>query len=182
MLLNKVLLENNHVLIIRKAEEEDAEQIIAYINQVTSETHSLTYSSGEFTITVQEEKEVIADYKKFQNKIFLIAYIHHQIVSVLTFAGEEKERKKHIGELGITVKKEFWNLGIGNSMMKSLLKWAKSTKIIRKINLVVQTDNKRAVNLYKKFNFKKEGIVTRDSFINGVFYDSYIMGLQIDEE
>ena len=112
--------------------------------------------------------------------LFLIACVEDQIVSVLTFAGESKKRKEHVGEFGITVKKEFWGLGIGNLMMESLINWAKETKLIRKINLVVQTNNEKAISLYKKFNFETEGTITRDSLINGIFYDSYIMGLQID--
>jgi len=140
----------------------------------------LTYGPGEFNVSIKEEKEVISKHKESASKLFLIACIDEEIVSVLTFATENKKRKTHVGIFGITVKKDFWGLGIGNTMISELVEWAKSTKIIKKINLMVQTNNEKAINLYKKHGFEIEGTHTRDSLIDGIFYDSYSMGLKID--
>jgi RimJ/RimL family protein N-acetyltransferase len=48
--------------------------------------------------------------------------------------------------------KDFWNQGIGTLTLDSLLILAEKKKI-KKIKLAVRPENKRAINLYKKFNF-----------------------------
>lgn len=82
--------------------------------------------------------------------------------------------------MGITVRKPYWGLGIGKLLLKYLIDWAKGTGIIRKINLRVRSDNEKAIKLYEKYNFKKEGTLLRDFCINEKFYDSICMGLLID--
>lgn len=86
----------------------------------------------------------------------------------------------HIGDFGVTVRKDHWGKGIGSSLIETMLKWAKASDVIRKINLNVQTNNETAIALYKKFSFEIEGTIRRDSFIDGKFYDAYAMGILID--
>ena len=69
---------------------------------------------------------------------------------------------------------------VGSVLIKYLVSWARDSQIIRKINLKVRTDNFRAINLYKRLGFISEGIITREFFINGEFFDSMHMGLEIN--
>ncbi|WP_200791861.1 GNAT family N-acetyltransferase [Caloranaerobacter azorensis] len=39
-------------------------------------------------------------------------------------------------------------MGIASQLIKELIEWAKSSGIIKKINLKVREDNERAINLY----------------------------------
>lgn len=48
--------------------------------------------------------------------------------------------------------KDFWGMGIGSLAIDNLLNTA-NEKRIKKIKLAVRPENKRAINLYKKFNF-----------------------------
>jgi RimJ/RimL family protein N-acetyltransferase len=50
----------------------------------------------------------------------------------------------------------------------------------RKIDLLVNEENERAIKLYEKYGFVKEGLLSRDIQIDGVFYSSYHMGLKLD--
>jgi len=61
-----------------------------------------------------------------------------------------------------------------------MLDWAKTSGVIRKINLNVQTNNEVAIALYEKFGFEKEGTIRRDLYVDGKFYDAYAMGILID--
>jgi RimJ/RimL family protein N-acetyltransferase len=82
--------------------------------------------------------------------------------------------------MGISVRKKYWGLGIGSLLLKVIIEWAKGTQVIRKIDLLTRADNEKAMKLYEKYGFRKEGILTRDMCINGIFYDSVSMGLPID--
>ncbi len=76
--------------------------------------------------------------------------------------------------------KEYWDLGIGRELVRTLIEWAKSTGVIRKVNLRVRPDNARALKLYKRFGFVEQGRISREYFNSSRFYDNLIMGLEID--
>jgi len=109
-----------------------------------------------------------------------VALLDEEIVGLIVLRSGDKVRIKHIGEMGVTVKKAYHGLGIGSFLLQFLINWAKETGIIKKINLRVRTDNENAIKMYEKFNFKNEGVISRDFYINGKFYDSLFMGLLID--
>ena len=48
-----------------------------------------------------------------------------------------------------------------------------------KISLVTREDNVLAIELYEKLGFEKEGLIKKDNFINGVYYNTFVMGLFI---
>ncbi|MDN4075058.1 GNAT family protein [Fictibacillus sp. CENA-BCM004] len=57
------------------------------------------------------------------------------------------------------------------------MEWAKHNRITRRISLVTREDNHRAISLYKKLGFEAEGLVRNDTYINGVYYSTLVMGL-----
>jgi len=99
---------------------------------------------------------------------------------MLNYSGGRRSRIEHTGEFGVTVKKDYWGLGIGRLIIESMIDWAKGTGIIRKINLRVRSDNERGIKLYASLGFKQEGLITRDMCVDGEFYDSVAMGLELD--
>lgn len=46
---------------------------------------------------------------------------------------------------------------------------------VKRLELMVITENIRAVNLYKKSGFKIEGLREISTLINGKYYDEYYM-------
>ncbi len=176
----KFKLKNGDTLLIRTVKKTDAKELIHYVNQVAGESDFLTFGKGEFKKTIREEEKIIQEHVKAENMIFLVAEIDKKIVGILNANGKNKFRVRHIAEFGITVQKKYWRMGIGSILIQSMLDWAKSSKVIRKLNLVVMSHNKPAIALYKKIGFKEEGRLRRDNYINGKFYDSYIMGILIN--
>ena len=76
--------------------------------------------------------------------------------------------------------KEYWGLGIGSLMLDTLIEWARETGIIRKINLRVRTDNRRAVRLYEGRGFVGEGKVSKEILLGGQYFDHYWMDLELE--
>lgn len=167
-------------LIIRNAHVEDSEKLIEYIKKIAGESDNLTFGEGEFTMSNMDEKAFLGDILKTGNAIYLIAEIKGEIVGSLNFSGGKRPRIQHIGEFGISVSRDYWNKGIGNLLLDYFINWAKESEIIRKINLKVRVDNTSAIHLYKKKGFVIEGTITREFFINGKFYDAYMIGLEIN--
>jgi len=176
----KCTTKDGREYIIREAQKSDAAALIVYMQQVTAESECLTLGSGEFDKTIEQEEEILEDYAKAQNKIFLVAQIDGEIISVSNIGASDKKRVRHCAGLGITVKKDFWGQGIGVHVMRELIDWSKNTGILRKINLKVLVHNERAIALYKKSGFEIEGTIRREMILNGEFVDAYMMGLLID--
>ncbi|AFS79045.1 acetyltransferase, GNAT family [Gottschalkia acidurici 9a] len=165
---------------IRKAIKSDASSLIEYLNIIGGDSDFLTFGLDEFEKSIEEEEKFIESTFESKNDLFIIAEINSKIVGNLNFSGGLRKRTAHTGEFGISVLKEYWGKGIGEELIGYLINWSNTTKIIRKINLRVRTDNIRAINLYKKLGFLEEGVVKREFFINGKFYDCLLMGLLIN--
>lgn len=176
----KELMINGEKIVIRKANGSDAKAMLEYLALIGGESDFLTFGSGEFEKTVEEEEEFIENTLKKNNTLFIIAEINGRVIGNLNFSGGPRQRTAHVGEFGVSILKEYWGNGIGEELIKCLIDWGRNSGIIRKINLRVRADNKRGIHLYKKLGFLEEGILKRDFLINGEFYDSLAMGLLID--
>jgi ribosomal protein S18 acetylase RimI-like enzyme len=82
---------------------------------------------------------------------------------------------QHAVDLGINIIGDFRRIGIGKAMMDYMIGWAKE-KGYEKITLSVFSTNQRAINLYKKFGFKIEGM-KKKYMINGKYADEVLMEL-----
>lgn len=176
----KQLKVKGQQVIIRKAIKSDAKALVDYLGAIGAESDFLTFGKEGLDITVGQEEEFIESNAKKDNTLFIVAEINDKVIGNLSFSGGTRPRIRHVGELGVSVLKEYWGNGIGEELIIQLLKWAKATGIIKKINLRVRIDNIRGIYLYKKLGFVEEGIQKRDFYINGQYYDSLLMGVLVD--
>ncbi|MGD8261117.1 MAG: GNAT family protein [Desulfobacterales bacterium] len=174
-------IKTGDVVIIKSPTENNAQAVYEYFNKIGGETDYLTFGEGEYDSSISDFKKMFKELDHRPNSLILIAVVETKVIAVLNFTGGNRTRTRHVGNLGITVSKRFWECGIGSKMLRELLSWARKTDPIRKINLKVRTDNVRAIRFYKKFGFKEEGRISRDSNIGGQFYDNLCMGLKIDK-
>lgn len=83
---------------------------------------------------------------------------------------------KHKAELGITVHDDYQNMGLGTAMINHLLGIARE-KELKKVYLLVNTENARAIHLYEKCGFKTEARLRMEYYYNGRFRDEYRMAV-----
>lgn len=178
--MKKVILKNGEHLIIRIAQESDAECIIEFVKAIGDESDNLTFSGSEFTVTVEEEKNILRKFKEQENHIYLIALIEGEIVGQAHAYGSHKARLRHACEIGISTRKNHWGKGVATEVLTFLIDWAKANKVIKKINLKANVTNTKAIALYERMGFKHEGLHKRDFYLHGEFIDAVSMGLVID--
>ena len=99
-----------------------------------------------------------------------------KIVGICNLRGMDKKRVRHRVNLGISVLKEYWGNGIAKKLINYAIDYSKKNSI-KKIELTVRVDNKRALKLYKSLGFFIEGEVKNFFCIDDVYYNCYIMGL-----
>lgn len=174
-----VSTKNNVDVVLRNAQECDAKEIIEFYNIVGGETTFLSFGEGEYKMSVDQEKSAIKSISKSDNNTMILGTIDDKIIALGSITSNQKKKGKHVGILGIVIKKEYCNLGLGKIMMDELINWCKSNGITSKISLVVRKDNPRAIELYKKCGFEVEGILKNEAYIDGEFFDLVAMALMI---
>lgn len=180
MFNKEIKLRNGQACTLRQATEDDAQNMLDYLNVICVETDFITFGEGELPWNLEEEQKFIKEHLQDENKLLLIAEVNGSIVSIASFSGGKSKRILHIGELGLTVLKKYWDLGIGFALTDNIIDWAKKSGLVRKVFLKVRVDNERAIKLYAKFGFTYEGTIGRQLLIDNNFYDVYLMGLNID--
>lgn len=155
--MNKHLTINNKKIIIRRPNENDAENLIAYAKILFASTDQVLTTLQEYTISLEDEKTWINNSLNNLNSIILIAELDNQVVGLLDFSTKNKKKIAHIGEFGVSVHPAYQRNGIGQKLIETLLDWAVQNAQIEKVFLNVFATNQRAINLYKKFGFVEEG-------------------------
>lgn len=166
-------MKNGTSVVIREAGVKDAENIINVINNVGAE--KVFILTERFAHDVNWEQNFIQEHVK-EKKAFLLAVaeVEGKIVGVCDVHLGSNPKNRHVGELGMSVVKECRGLGIGTAMMMYMINWAK-TRGLEKLYLGVFSTNERAINLYKKFNFRVEGKRKKQYKVEGNYVDEIIM-------
>jgi putative acetyltransferase len=111
----------------------------------------------------------------------------HQFVAVVKEGESEKvvgtaglsvnpnHRLRHSGFIGIMVHKDYHGNGIGRALMEALIDVADNWLMLVRLELTVFTDNERAVKLYEKCGFEKEGVRLCAAIRSGAYTDDFIM-------
>ena len=164
----------NNTYIIREAVPDDAEKMISYLNQVGGESDNLMHGKNEFNVPVEGVKRKLAMSKDSENSVVLIALDNDQIIARAELVGYYPARIRHRAIFSISVKKEYWNQGIGTEMIEKIFEQAKNMKI-RIIELEAITDNERGIHLYHKMGFADIGIYKDYFYVNVMFKDAVVM-------
>lgn len=157
-------------LLIREAEVEDAQVLLALLDQIGQESTFTSLDENGISISQSD------------NQITLLAFLNDELAGVINITADHRPRIRHIGDIFLGIKKSFWGFGLGSVLMEESIEWAKSSGVIRRLQLTVQKRNTAAIHLYKKMGFITEGLQERGACTErGEFLDVYLMGLLIDE-
>jgi RimJ/RimL family protein N-acetyltransferase len=166
-------------LLIREGAGADAKTILAYLEQVSTETDFLTFGPADLELSEAEEAAYLERCHRAENCPYLLAFVDGNLAGILSFSASSRPRIRHTGELAITVLQAYWGLGVASAVLDALLEWANDGGVIKKINLWVRTDNQRALALHERKGFEIEGTVRKEIFVDGIYYDNLLMGLVI---
>ncbi len=164
-------------IIIREALAKDAEQMIEYLKIVGGETDNLTFGETGLPVTVEQEEKYLEDVHDDKTSVHLIACKNGEIIGDGGLTGLPR-RMCHRAELGISVRKNYWNYGIGSKLMEELIAYAKESGI-EILNLEVRSDNVNAIHLYEKYGFRHIGTSPAYFKIGDDYVDFELMFLDL---
>ena len=105
----------------------------------------------------------------------LVALYGGTITGHLGILLNQNIRRRHVASFGIAVHPEYHGMGIGNAMMETLIDLADNWLNLVKVELAVNSANKIAIGLYKKFGFEVEGEAKYDVYHGGQYTHSLKM-------
>ena len=117
---------SNCIVNIREALEDDASSIKKIVDSVADEKYYVVpeRSREDWDQAIREIKE--------RKGLILIAEINGAPVAMAQLVPGKFKKNKHVGFLGICVLKEFRRRGIGSTLMRHLIEWAKKHEQLEK--------------------------------------------------
>ncbi len=173
------MLKNGKELVIEKAKVSDAKEIIEYLNIVGGESDNLLFGKDEFRLTVEEEEKYIESLSDSTTSALFLGRIDNKIVSVASVVSANRNRIAHHGDVALSVKQEFWGLGIGYKMMGNVKNFAKDNGTTTILHLGVRSDNVNAIELYKKCGYEEIGVFKKFFKIGDEYFDEILMNLYL---
>jgi putative acetyltransferase len=84
-------------------------------------------------------------------------------------------RRTHVGTIGMGVHDAYQGRGAGGALLAVLLSMSDRWLGLRRVELTVYADNARAIALYERHGFVREGLHRDFAFRDGVYIDALSM-------
>lgn len=165
---------------ISKLKPEEAEEYLEYLKKIGGESDNLSFGSEGLPISVEEEQIYLRENFTTDKSVIYVWKQEGEIIGCSSFSSLPR-RCAHRGEVSISVRKAYWNQGIGSELLKAAISFAQEIAKAEVISLEVITVNESAIALYKKFGFEEIGLYKKFFKINETYYDAYLMNLYLHE-
>ncbi len=171
---------NGKELILRCAEEADAEILLEYIKVVSGETRFLMCDSDEIRFTLEQEKAFINSHNESEKKLLILAFVDGEYAGNCSLMGKASSRRNaHRAGIGIALYQKYTGQGIGKIMLEKLISEAKKAGF-EQCELTVIEGNERAYKLYDKLGFRECGRIPRaNKYSDGTYADDIHMVLEL---
>ena len=172
-----IQLKDGRTCILRNGAAADGKAVLDAFNLTHEQTDWLLSYPDESSFTVEQEAEFLQAKTDSTDEIEILAEIDGRVVGCAGIGRVgSNDKVKHRAEMGISVDKEFWGLGIGTKMFEELFRTAEDRCGIRQIELDFIEGNARARGLYEKMGFRITGVKPDAIRMkDGSFVNEYMM-------
>jgi putative acetyltransferase len=119
---------------------------------------------------VRKKVETVPD-----RMVRLVAVMDDRVVGASTLHRGRSPRMQHVADCGVSVHPDYWNQGVGSTLIAAIVDMADNWLDIKRIELTVYVDNAAAIHLYEKFGFVIEGTMEAYAFREGEYVDTHVM-------
>ena len=160
---------------IRKITTHDAQAMLALNIKLDAESDFMLFDAGERDPCMLSQAQLIKESISNSYLIWLVAEDDDSSIhGYCAVSAKPQLRVKHVGSLVVGVAKDYWHQGIGFDLVSAAIEQSKILGYSR-LELTVRSDNFRAIALYQKLGFKKEGLRKNSIQINGNYFDEFYM-------
>jgi putative acetyltransferase len=157
-------------IIVRAQEPEDLVELTEVWNQPQAVwgTLQLPYTS----LAARRARQDVRP--RGAHDVTLVAVVEGKVVASL-FLARFDGRRAHAGTFGMAVADDYVGRGVGTALMQAMIDQADRWLGLTRIELTVWTDNARAITLYERFGFEREGVLRAYALRDGVLVDALAM-------
>ncbi len=162
-------------VVFRHPKASDVKGMMNMINSLVRERVDIAKTKK---VTLRQEKRWLADTLRSirkKEKIMIVAEVDGALVGSCEVAKDTYDVSRHVGMLGVGLRREARGLGIGKKLVQLCLCESKKTLGTKLIRLYVFDTNEAGKSLYKKIGFKETGRIPRGVLHNRKYKDDIIM-------
>ena len=156
---------------LRPGRPTDGRALARLFADVRKEGRWLITTPG--SISEPSEAFWISEMIRAAEHLVLVAEADGDIIGNLLISVDRGVATEHLGVLSITIAESWRDAGIGTEMVGGAQRWARE-RGLRKISLGVFPDNERAIAVYEKQGFVREG-VRRQQYRSGDTYRDEVL-------
>ena len=160
-------------MVLRMPKWEDLDDFLELINSLVEERADILRSEK---VSREEEIDFMTSVLSRLEKdeiFYLVAEVGSKVVAV-SEVNKRSGYESHVGVIGIIIKRDFRDLGIGTEMMTTLEMQARRMNL-KVLELSAFATNDRAIHVYEKAGFVQTGSVPNKFFKDGKYIDEIIM-------
>lgn len=170
-----IKLKDGRRCLIRNATAQDAKDVLSAFKKVREETNFLLSYPDEKGFSIEEEKSFLNRIEESASEAELCAFVGDVIVGLAGVSAiGTMEKISHRAQLGVSIEKDFWHLGIGSALTTASIECATKAGY-RQLELEVVADNINAIALYRKMGFIKYGRNPRGFVLRSSGYQELIL-------
>lgn len=155
--LEKVRLKDGRECILRNGVKNDGKAVLDIFVLVHEQTDFLLSYPDENTKTAEQEGDYLQAKSDSPNAIEILAVVDGVITGLAGIDGRSTRQKlRHRADLGISIDRSYWGLGIGTALTKACIECAQKAGY-EQLELTVVSENETAISIYKKAGFVEFG-------------------------
>lgn len=172
-ILQEFFLKGGDKIALRTPRWEDLDDLLELINSIVDEGAEIGRAEK-----VSRDEEIdwfsglMARLERGRS-FFLVAEVKGRIIASSDI-NRQNGFQKHVGVVGIVIKKDFRELGIGTAMLLVLIEQAQKMGM-KILTLTAFASNKRAIHVYEKVGFLQTGMIPKKHLKQGKYIDEVIM-------
>ncbi len=146
-------LDDGLQLTLRAPKIKDARALLDYLYNCSIESDFVLASPESVQKrTVKDEEAWVRSFNESPDSALFLVEIDGKIAGLSEVNRSSGPKIHHRGNIGISIRKEFWNRGIGHILFDEMIAFAAETDCVQ-LELGVLDNNPRARHLYEKKGF-----------------------------
>ncbi len=146
-------LDDGLQLTLRAPKIKDARALLDYLYNCSVESDFILAAPETVkSRTIKSEEAWVRNFNESPDSALFLVEIDGKIAGLSEVSRSRGVKTNHRASIGISIRKEFWNLGIGHILFDEMIAFAAETDCTQ-MELGVLSNNPRARHLYEKKGF-----------------------------